>query len=196
MTAESGKAVEQSLIRTFLAIPLDTATLSAIETIQQQLRPDLPEVRWTHRENLHLTLHFFGDITEESLEKASKIVVSVGSLFAPFPLTQTGIGAFPSNDHVRVVWLGVKSAKLEELYSTLQEGFYAAGFPIEQRPFRPHITIGRSRQSTGRILSQQQIKVAGSMRVNDLILLESRLQPTGVNHYPRYRVRLAEPGQR
>jgi 2'-5' RNA ligase len=122
----------------------------------------------------------------------AKIMVSVGSLFMPFSLTLTEIGAFPSTDHARVVWLGVKSDKLEELYRALQAELIRAGLPVEHRPFRPHITIGRSRQQAGRILSQRGLNVAGSMRVEELILYESRLHPSGAEHRPRQTVRLAE----
>lgn len=193
MTRNRVKTDETSRIRTFLAIPLDAATLNMIGTIQKQLQTELPEIRWTERDNLHLTLHFFDNITEESLEKAAKIVVSVVSLCNPFPLTFTQIGAFPSTERIHVVWLGVKSSKLNDLHQALQKRFHAAGFPIERRPFRPHITIGRSRRQGRHILSQQNRKVTGSMRVRELILYESRLQPAGAEHIPRHTVRLAEP---
>jgi 2'-5' RNA ligase len=181
------------LIRVFLAIPLDTTILNSIETIQQQLRPDMPEIRWAARDNLHLTLHFFGDITEENLEIAAKIVVSVGSLFSPFFLTFTGLGAFPSPDRAKVIWIGIKSAEVRKLHSLLQKHFALTGFPTDDRPFQPHITIGRSNRQAGHILSHQHHNVAGNMRVAKLTLYESRLQPSGAVHCPRHTVRLAEP---
>lgn len=194
MTSGDRRSETASPLRAFLAIPLDDSVLDSIASIQQRLQAGLPDVRWTRRENLHLTLRFFGDIAEEDLEKASKIVVSVGSLFAPFPLHIGQIGAFPSPDRARIVWLGVQSPDLTALYRSLQRQFAAAGFPTEHRRFRPHITIGRSRRGTGRILSQQQDTVAGTMEVSELILYESRLQATGAEHIPRHTVRLAEPG--
>ena len=181
-----------ALIRTFLAIPLDTATLNLIESIQQQLTPDLPDIRWVRSINLHLTLCFFGNISEENLEKAADIMVSIGSLFAPFSLALMKIGAHPSTGRARVVWIEVQSARLGELHHALQAQLHAAGFPIERRPFRPHITIGRSRKGTRHILSLQHNMVAETMRVDELILFESRLQPTGVEHLPRHTIRLAE----
>ena len=186
---------KNDLIRAFLAIPLNAATLNTIESIQHRLSPDLPNIRWVRIVNIHLTLHFFGDIREESLEKAAKIMLSVGSLCAPFSMTLQEIGAFPSTDRARVVWIGVQSSKLGELHRALQEQFHAAGFPVEHRPFRPHITIGRSRRQTGRILSLEQHKVTGTMRVDEMVLYESRLQPAGAEHLPRHTIRLVEPGR-
>lgn len=195
MTQDNANKQKENLIRTFLAIPLDHTTLNTINSIQHQLAPSLPDVRWTKGDNLHLTLRFFGDISEENLEKAAKIVVSVGSLFAPFSMTLSKVGAFPSNDRARIVWIGVQSSQLGELHHALQEQFHATGFPIEHRPFRPHITIGRSRQKAGRILSQTQSTVAGTMRVDSLTLFESRLQSTGAEHLPRHTIRLAGHGR-
>ena len=193
MITDQSNRDKDRLIRAFLAIPLDSATLKTVLTIQKRLEPHLPDVRWIDQNSLHLTLNFFGDITEESLEKVAKIMVSVGSLFMPFTLTLTETGAFPSVDRARVVWLGVKSDKLEELYRALHAELIRAGLPVEHRPFRPHITIGRSRRQAGHILSQREFNVTGSMRVTKLTLYESRLQPTGAEHRPRKTVRLAEP---
>ena len=195
MTLHVDKNRKETLIRAFLAIPLDTSTLHTIDSIQHRLGPDLPNIRWVRSHNLHLTLHFFGNISEENLENAAKIMVSVGSLFAPFSLTLTEIGATPSADRARVLWIEVQSIILRELYDALQIRFQAAGFPLEKRPFRPHITIGRSRRWAGRILSLSQHKVADTMRVEELTLFESRLQPTGAEHIPRHTVRLAESGR-
>lgn len=195
MQSDAPQNADFDSVRAFLAIPLDSATIDRIETIQQQLRPELPEIRWTGRANLHLTLHFFGDITEENLEKAAKIVVSVGSLFKPFSARFTGIGAFPSADCARVIWLGLEENKIGTLHTALEKKFQTAGFPIEHRPFRPHITIGRSRRQAGHILSHKRPKVADRISVEELILYESRLQSTGAEHRPRYTVRLMAPEQ-
>lgn len=195
MIADPERNRPAGLIRSFLAIPLAPDTLDTIETIQNRLHPELPEFRWTRRENSHLTLQFFGDITEEDLEKAGEIVVSVGSLFAPFSIRLTEIGAFPSPDRARLVWVGVESDRLGELYDALQTALQAAGFPIDQRRFRPHITIGRCKRLARHILSRRPITVAAEMRVDELILYESRLQASGAQHRPRQTIRLAEPGR-
>ena len=193
MRNDAAQNIDIHSVRAFLAIPLNSATIDRIESIQQQLRPELPEIRWTGRDNLHLTLHFFGGITEENLEKASKIVVSIGSLFKPFSARFTEIGAFPSADRARVIWLGLEENKIGMLHHALETKFKSAGFPIELRPFRPHITIGRSRRQAGHILSHKRPKVADRISVEELILYESRLQSTGAEHRPRYTVRLTAP---
>ena len=151
----------------------------------------MPDVRWTRPDTLHLTLHFFGEISEESLDKAGACMVSIESLFSPFSLLFTGLGAFPSPDRARVFWLGVQSDILARLYRELIGRLAACGFEIEQRPFQPHITLGRSRgapQQAGHILSEEKETIAGEMTVDRLVLYESELLPGGAVHRPRHTI--------
>jgi len=191
---ESGTEPDESRrIRSFFAIPFAAKTCSSIADLQKEISEELPGLQLTPRNNLHLTLHFFGNITEENLETAAEIVVSIGSLFIPFTLTLNELGAFPSTTRPRIVWLGTECPRLMELQYALQTRLQAARFPIEDRPFKPHITIGRSKQQKRHILSQRQNKVAINVQVDRLVLYESRQQPAGVEYRPRQTVRLAEP---
>ena len=180
-----------ALIRSFIAIPLTVPVYSAIDEIQSRLRRSLSDVRWTRPDTLHLTLHFFGNISEESLDKAAACMVSIESLFSPFSLLFSGLGAFPAPDRARIFWLGVHSPPLAKLHRALTERLGDCGFEIEQRPFRPHITLGRSRggpQNAGHILSEKRDMVVGEMTVDRLVLFESELLPTGARHRPRHTI--------
>ena len=175
-------------IRSFIAIPLPDALKSSALAIQDRLKPKLPNVRWTKAESMHLTLHFFGELSQENLEKAGAVMVSIESLFSPFKLAVSGVGAFPSNDRARIVWLGVDSAGLTRLYAALSKALQMGGFRCETRPFKPHITLGRVRNSplkARHILSPESDTVAGEMTVSGLTLFESELLPDGAVHRPR-----------
>lgn len=175
-------------IRSFIAIPLSEPVRTAAGEIQSRLQKSLPDVRWTRPGTMHLTLHFFGEIDEEKLEKARAVVVSIESLFPPFSVTLSGVGAFPSEHRARVFWLGVHSDKIAELHDILSARLEQAGFACDRRPFRPHLTLGRSRGrnlKAGHILSQEVDTVAGEMTVDRLVLFESELRPTGAVHRPR-----------
>lgn len=179
---------EKERFRSFIAIPLPDRIRENIAGIQDRLKPALPDVRWVRPEALHLTLHFFGDLDDDSLAKAAAVMVSIERLFPPFPMTLGGVGAFPSPHRARVFWLGVESGKLAGLHATLQQHLRKAGFPCEEREFRPHITLGRSRGGTrpaGHILSAEAATLAGEMTVDSLVLYESELLPTGAVHRPR-----------
>jgi len=181
-------------VRAFLAIPIAAPLRREIARTQQQLAADLPQVRWVAPETIHLTLRFFGDIPEESLEKIGEVMLSVGRLCSPFPVEVAGVGAFPSLSRPRVIWLGVRGGSaLAALHSAIDAGLQRIGFPGEERPFSPHLTLGRSRQRLAAALPvlERYCDVAcGTLTADRMILYESRLEPSGAVHLPRKTVSL------
>jgi len=181
-------------VRTFLAIPVAAPLRGEIARIQQQLAAALPQVRWVAPETIHLTLRFFGDIPEESLEKIGEVMLSVGRLCPPFPVEVAGVGAFPSPARPRVIWLGVRGGSpLAALHAAVEEGLQQIGFPAEERPYSPHLTLGRSRQRLAAalpVLERFRDLACGTLSADRMILYESRLEPGGAVHLPRKTVSL------
>lgn len=177
------------LVRTFLAIPVTDELRRTMARLQRELTASLPGTRWVNPETIHLTLRFFGDIPEESLEKIGEVMLSVGRLSAPFQTEAAGVGAFPSLVRPRVIWLGVRGGPpLAVLHAAMEEGLKQIGFPGEDRPFSPHLTLGRCQQ---RIVAAQQVLerfrdfTCGPLPVDRMILYESRLEPGRAVHLPR-----------
>ncbi|BCA78794.1 RNA 2',3'-cyclic phosphodiesterase [Desulfuromonas sp. AOP6] len=177
------------LVRAFLAIPLNKEVREALTDLQKNLGADWPGVRWTGPDHLHLTLRFFGDLPEECLEKIGEVMLSVKSFTAPFSAPVRGIGAFPSTTRPRVIWAGVQGgAPLASLYVQLENGLSGIGLPPEERPFTPHLTLGRCRipfAGAAKVLSRFRNTDLGSLNIDRLILYESRLGPDGATHIPR-----------
>ena len=92
-----------SSARAFLAIPLPRPLQDSIEAVQSNLQGQIPSARWVHPENLHLTLHFFGDITQETLEKIKVSVLSVKGCQRPFTVGVRGLAAFPHLHQPRIL---------------------------------------------------------------------------------------------
>jgi 2'-5' RNA ligase len=132
-------------LRTFIAVPLSNECRSMLEQMQQNLREYDADVRWVAISSIHLTLKFLGEVEpglienlSESLEKAS---VSEGSL----ALRLHGLGCFPNQKSPRVIWCGIEGntdglARLQQKVEAVCQQF---GFAPEDRPFRPHLTLGR-----------------------------------------------------
>jgi 2'-5' RNA ligase len=175
-------------VRAFLAIPLPADVLSEVQRVQNELAGALPEIRWTSPTTMHLTLKFFGSISEESLEKIGEIILSIGRLCTPFQIEIGGVGAFPSLGPPRVIWLGVREAHaLVALQSAFEEKLQKIGIPREDQPYSPHLTLGRSRRripAAREILQKYRNVGCGTMLIEKVILFESRLLPTGSIHLP------------
>ena len=177
-----------SSVRTFLALPVGDDLKAKVAELQKAWEKQLPNVRWARPDNLHLTLHFFGDVTHETLEKIKVSMLSVKGCHAPFQVEVNGLGGFPSPQRSRVIWLGLTPvAPLQQVHRTVQLKLGEIGIPVEQKPFTPHLTIGRTRSGTTDLknaavtLSDTPI---GHLVVDRLILFESRLLPGGAQHNP------------
>ena len=185
-----------SSVRTFLAIPLPQQAKDAVRTLQRELQEKIPAVRWTPSENLHLTLNFFGDTPQESLEKIRVSMLSVKRRHRPFQVEVKGLGAFPSQHRPRIVWLGLEpKSPLIKLHQDCRLFLAQAGITVEARPYSPHLTIGRVRKQSRdvtELFSSIGEASIGWLPVNKLTLFESRLCPGGAEHIPLMAVELDE----
>lgn len=177
-------------VRAFIAAPLEGPVFDRIVQLQRELISALPTVRWVRPETMHLTLAFLGDITEESLEKIGKSMLSIGDGFAPVEVSVGGLGAFPSLRRPRVIWLGLEGATaLLELQAAVVGMLRALQVAWDDKPFKPHLTLGRCRQPVPDIerqLAPFMDRQCGQLNLSRLVLYESRLTAQGASHLPRY----------
>jgi len=121
--------------------------------IPQQIKDDLtrftrelPVARWVPADQIHLTLRFIGEVGPQAFA-AIKAAVS-GLNFPEFTLALRGAGHFPPGRHPRVLWVGVEpSDRLSQLQQDLELALLEVGIPPEERPFSPHITLARLRDT-------------------------------------------------
>lgn len=181
-------------LRAFLAIPLPAALQQDIASLQSELSGELPGIRWTRPDTVHLTLHFFGDIHADALEKIRASMLSVKLREKAFQVDVLGLGAFPDRHRPRVVWLGLTPTEpLRSLQQACQEELARSGFPAEARAFAPHLTIGRFRghaPDLSTLFAGQAGRNIGCLPIGQLVLFESRLLPGGAKHIPLFTVPL------
>ena len=176
------------LIRAFIALPLGENTLpaarSAIRTLASSPQGDA--IRWVRPENLHVTLRFLGNIREEDVEA---LRCAVGNSAAVVPAFDLGIGPpemFPRSRRPRVVAATLLPEEpLVTLAAAVDRGVRSAGIPTEDRPFRPHLTLGRIQRNAPRSLAG----LAGAMDriphptgadpITQVVLFRSVLKPDG-----------------
>lgn len=127
-------------LRVFFAVWLDADTLTAVEAVQSRLL-DISGGRLIVPETIHLTLSFVGDIMPERLDE----LVAIGNQIR-LPPFQFCINKISCSETSRVAWASSKQVPeaLMNLQSTLDSLVVKAGFPLDLRPFRPHITLLRN----------------------------------------------------
>lgn len=142
--------------RLFVAVPLPPSTMEAVATLVAGVRlapepapgerRDRHDVRWVRMDGLHLTLRFLGPTDPARLPEARAAVLEAASGVGPFELGLAGAGAFPSPTRPRVLWLGLGlgTDPLEELTIRLSTALADHGWPHDDRPPRPHLTLARS----------------------------------------------------
>lgn len=187
------------VIRAFVAVVLDEGVRSAVAATIERLRPLGSAVAWVPPRNLHVTLHFLGDQSEERLAEAEVTLADAAAGSAPLDVTFHGIGAFPGLERPRILWVGLAHGALEvrRLQARVTDALAVRGFGKEERAWHPHLTIGRVhderrwRRETGpplrSALAQAATTTFGTQRVAEVALMRSELSPAGA----RYTVRRA-----
>ena len=187
-------------MRIFLAVfpPPETQTLAfdAAESLQRAAeREGIPagEVAWVRRENLHYTLSFLGELNEEGAARAEEAAREAAIGLAPFEVALGAPGAFPNARRARVLWLGLSAGAdpLIELAVRLERALRSRGFSRDERPFSPHLTVGRVRDPrhdlTGALAGANSLasEAASRFTVRRVSVVASTLSPGG----SRYEIR-------
>ena len=174
------------MIRSFLAIELPKPILRKIEEVQGDLRSTRADVRWVNPEKIHLTLKFFGNIEELRIEPIFKSIEEPIRNTLPFSLEVRGVGAFPHLRNPRVIWMGLVDGRevLVSFQKQIETQLEKIGFQPEDRPFHPHLTLGRMKSSRGKEelvgrMERHKEEEFGDFQVERVILFKSDLKPSG-----------------
>ncbi len=184
--------------RTFVAIELPSPIKVRIEKLIHRFQ-SFQQYRWTTEENLHLTLNFIGNVTQQDISPLCRAIESHIASTPGFAVQLEGCGAFPKIDRPRIVWLGVTegSIQLQAIYSRIEQLLLEQKYPRDRHPFRPHITIGRLKREgrfptemKGAINAETKIEI-GAFDVNEVTIYESVLEKSGPRYTPISRFKLA-----
>lgn len=153
-------------------------------------------IKWADPVNIHLTLAFLGDTEEGKIKSLSVMLKEKCRDFGDFSFQLKGTGVFKSLRDPRVIWIGIEpSDKLNNLNEQIVAGLKETGFQLEERLFRPHITIGRIKSlkdadNLKTLISRYADKMIQKVDVNEVILYESILMPAGPLYKPLEKFKL------
>jgi 2'-5' RNA ligase len=182
-------------MRLFAGIPVPEPARAELAAILDDLaRRDWP-VQWVRPEGLHLTLKFFGSVEEPTAATLALALSAAAEGIGPIPLNCHTVGAFPSGRRAKVVWIGLDApGTLELLQDAIERACVPLGFPVEGRPFRPHITLGRVKAGEGLPAEAwPDFPPPGEIPflAEQLVLFESRSARGGSVYSPRHTIALS-----
>lgn len=174
-------------MRAFIAIELSEELRSTLAQVQSHLKYSGADVKWVEKDNIHLTLKFLGEINEEKCEKVKSILDEICSSIKPFEISLKDIGAFPTIDYPRVIWVGLDNGAegSKGLAEKIDDELSKIGSQKETRPFAAHLTIGRVRSPKNKEALKQKLSTLNlqpstkTQLINSVILFQSKLTPKG-----------------
>ena len=182
-------------MRIFIAIETSAGQKEKLAEFQSALQKCGVDLKIVEKENLHLTLRFLGEINETELEtvknglqfalsSVSRSARDAVSGSQPFNMHLKGTGAFPSLNHINIIWAGVSTgeSELKSLAKKINSEIHVG--KTDEREFSCHITVGRVKSAKNK---EQLLKVLkefsnfdfGETIVKEIKLKESKLSPQG-----------------
>lgn len=147
-------------------------------------------IKWVDPAGIHITLAFLGDTAEERIKILDRMLRARCAGFGDFDFILSGAGVFGGRSDPRVLWVGISQAeRLHSLYDVISEGLRESGFEIEDRNFRPHLTLGRIKSVSDperlrAVVKKYEGREFQKVRVKEIVLFESILKKTGPLYIP------------
>lgn len=175
-------------LRCFIAVALPGPLKRAVGEVILKLKESGADIKWVPHENLHLTLKFLGATGEELIGEIKGALNKKLSHYAPFYIKIGGVGYFPGGRTPRVIWVGIEEpGSLADIYADVENVMVKFGYPREERPFSPHLTIGRVRSpkrvaEVTRRLDEFRTVAFDEFVVREVTLMKSELKPGGAEY--------------
>lgn len=169
--------------RLFFAVAVSSVVRDLVSEIQKELGEKNKNVRWVKGELLHITLHFLGNTPSDKIGDLCLALKEAAKDISSFKITTDRVNALPNINNARVLYLGVKEndGQLTALHSSLVKALASRNFLIDNKPWFPHITIGRLRIPQKVDVSVRNISGL-ECDIANIALVESQLNSTGPNY--------------
>ena len=165
-------------MRTFFSIPVKAKDISIYRNfINNKNKSCVNLINWVLDENLHITLHFLGNIDKEIIDELLNIIKKSDYIkkINPFDLEISSIGYLNMSHSKALVLFISKNKELNNLYNILGDIIISQGLKIESRDYLPHITLARVKNN----INIKNINIENIYNtiiyVNNFDLLESKL---------------------
>lgn len=185
-------------MRAFIAIEINDAVRENLVKAQDKIeRAKAAKIKFVEPENLHLTIKFLGEITEEQAKEIGEILEGIAKKYRKHSVKVKGIGVFPSYNYIRVIWAGLEGdEEIKKIAQDVENAMRELGFK-KDKEFVSHITIGRVKYVRDKVELMLTLKELanedfGEFTVKAIELKKSTLTPKGPIYETIKRVELGE----
>lgn len=164
-------------MRLFVGLDLPYELKETLLQFQSELRSLGVMGAWKSQDNLHLTLEFLGELEKDEVTTLTEALFKVARHNKPFKLSIGGIGAFPTMKRPHTLWTALKGSlsELSRLRDEIHLELEKNGFVLENRQFKPHITLASRPIFDDVDLSIVHTKMLGEFDVTKVALFESKV---------------------
>ena len=170
------------MARIFSAVDIeDEELLQKLEQLRDRLDLGYKPVE---KEKMHITLQFFKDLNEEEIEEVKKGLENIDT--DPFKLKIQGLGAFPSEDYIRVIWAGAEHPRI---YGIQEKASKHEIESSNDHEFKPHITLLRvenisrkEKKKLKKAFDEHRDEELGEIEIDKVKLFKSELTQEGTNY--------------
>ncbi len=184
-------------MRLFIALPLPGEIEEHLGKAIFALKQKKGKVKWVAPKNIHLTVKFLGEVEEDKLGEITSRLDNIAQNNEAIHSMVHNVGAFPNLFHPKVIWAGLEgdTDRMEKIAVEIEEAMAPLGFEREERRFKPHLTLGRIKDSRG---MEEMTEYIGTFRMTPapvyldrIVLFKSTLTPKGPIYERLYEATLA-----
>ncbi len=176
-------------MRLFISIKIPEEIRKKVLKFEREISSHLKDGHWN--ENIHLTLSFLGDISDEYINSILNLMDRTAKEVSPFKISLEGISSFPDEESDRVLWVGIGGdmESVSKLNNLLTAGLVNITCLETQHvgEFVPHITLGRfctplKKETLKSFLEEFKDISFGEFEVDRIYLNKSELDRNGAIH--------------
>jgi RNA 2',3'-cyclic 3'-phosphodiesterase len=174
-------------MRLFVALATPTEVREKIASLIRELRDVDKNPKWINPGNLHVTLKFIGEVAPEKAVEISDALATVQT-HQPVVVEFGDVGFFPDARRPSVAWVGIQPLQmLSSLAAEVNRVLASLGIPREEKPFVPHLTIARFKET--RLspalcaeIEKQKSREFGTLATCEFHLIESKRKSAGAEY--------------
>lgn len=175
----------KDFMRLFIAIDISDQMRQELDRAQGALKKTGADVKWVSLNNIHITMKFLGETSDDVIDDVKNAMDNAARGMKKFEISLSEIGTFPGTGNPKVIWAGVGKNHeiIEDLASKIETECEKIGFAKEDRPFKAHLTLGRTRSPKNidllkKMIPEIKLREAAGY-IQNVVLYRSVLSPKG-----------------